>query len=151
MQLSVWVLPFPTLGERQLFHYRASNPAKNTKVEHKVPPRCLGYLCFLCMLIIHATSDLHPPNPTHQMVTPTTHHLPPNTSPHNVPPQVCGLGQCHQVHPQKSLRHQFPSQLMQLFPNTTIVPKQILTIALWFLLAKQMRVTCIDNVQMFSF
>ena len=32
--------------------------------------------------------------------------------------------------PTEALPHQFPSQLMQLFPNTTIVPKQILTIAL---------------------
>ena len=70
VQLSSWVLQFPTLAERQLFHYSAPNSAENIKVEYKVPPQCLGYICFLRMLIIHGTSDLHPLTPTHQTVTP---------------------------------------------------------------------------------
>ena len=53
--------------------------------------------------------------------------------------------------PMEAPQHQFPSQPMQLLPNTAIVPERILTIALRFLLAKQMRVTYVDNAQMFSF
>ena len=47
---------------------------------------------------------------------------------------ICVAPQCHS-----------PSQLMEFFPNTTMVPKQILTIALRFLLEKQMQMTCIDD------
>ena len=74
---SVWVLPYLTLRRRELFHCRAPNPAKHTKVEYKVPPRCLGYLSFLCMVIIHASSNLHPPNPNA-----------PNSDPHNLSSKV---------------------------------------------------------------
>ena len=56
---------------------------------------------FLGMIIIHASSDLHPPNPMHRMVTPTTHHQRTNTLPHDFPLSIWKLGRCHRVCPQK--------------------------------------------------
>ena len=58
----VVLLQYLTLRRRTLSHIRVPNSAKYTRVEYKVPPRCVWLLCFLCMLIIHASSDLCPPN-----------------------------------------------------------------------------------------
>ena len=67
---SVWLLPYLTLRRRTLSHIRVPKSAKYTRVEYKVPPRCVWLLCILCMLIIHASSDLHPPNQNTSNVDP---------------------------------------------------------------------------------
>ena len=75
----VWMLPYSTLRRGTLIHFRFPNPAEHTKDDYEVPPTCVGLLYILCMLIIHASSDCHPPNQTHQMVTPITHSQTTNT------------------------------------------------------------------------
>ena len=94
---SVWTLPHLTLRGRTLVHSRVHNSAEHTKVEYRVPPDVLGYLCFLGMIIIHASSDLHPPNPTHQKVTPTIHRQTTNTLPDDFQSSMWKFGRCRRV------------------------------------------------------
>ena len=42
---SVWMLPYLTLRWRTLIHSRVPNSAEHTKVEYRVPPNALVYLC----------------------------------------------------------------------------------------------------------
>ena len=43
--LSVWMLPHLTLKWRTLIHYIVPNSAEHTKVEYRVTPSALVYLC----------------------------------------------------------------------------------------------------------
>ena len=61
----MWMLPYTTLGRKTLLHNRDPNPAEHTKVDTRHPPDVFGSSTFLCMLIIHAFSDLHPLNQPH--------------------------------------------------------------------------------------
>ena len=68
----VWMLLYSTLRRITLIHYRVPNPAEHTKVEYKVPPRCLG----LSQHPVHANYPCILGPPTSEPNTP-------NGDPHN--------------------------------------------------------------------
>ena len=113
----VWMSPYLALRRRTLIHCRVPNPAKHTKVEYKVPPRCLG----LSQLPVHANYPciLWPPpsEPDTPNGDPTTHCQTPNTLPHDFPPSVCELGHCHRVCLWKPRNTNFPSNQYNSFPT----------------------------------
>ena len=135
-----------------MHHYRVPTPAEHTKVEYKVPPRCIG------LLYVPGNDhypSLHRPPPSE----PNT----PNGNPHNLssnnqhlatrlPTLNIEFWPMRQGLPAEALQHHFPPYLQRQLPfDTTMAPKRILTIALWFYFWQNKSVAmCMNIVQMSS-